>query len=139
MRLLIDTNVLLDVLADRKPHCESSALIWKLAETKQAECFISALSVADIVYVMRKELDPDRTSEVLNGLRLIFGMVGLEPQYLIDAAGLGWDDFEDAVQSVTAGDIKADYVITRNTKDFNLSRVPAITPSEYLKRIYGLT
>ena len=135
MRLLIDTNILLDVLEDRKPYCESSSLVWKLAETGQAECFITALSVANIIYVMRKELDPGRTSEILNGLRLIFGMTGLEPQHLLDAAGLGWDDFEDAVQSVTASEIKADFLITRNTKDFRLSRVPAVTPSEYLERI----
>ena len=137
MRLLIDTNILLDVLEDRKPYCAASSLVWKLAEAGQAECFISALSVADIIYVMRRELDPERTSEILNVLRLIFRMVGLEPKYLIDAAGLGWDDFEEAVQSITASDIKADYLITRNTKDFSMSHVPAVTPSEYLEKIHG--
>ena len=65
MRLLIDGNILLDVLQKREPHFEASAMIWKLCETEQAEGFVSALTFANIVYVMRKELTPETIEEVL--------------------------------------------------------------------------
>ena len=56
MRLLIDGNIILDVLANRKPHVADSSKIWKLCETEQAEGFVSALTFSNLVYVMRKEL-----------------------------------------------------------------------------------
>ena len=62
MRCLIDANVLLDVLANREPFVEDSSKIWKLCETEQAEGCVSALSIANLMYIMRKELSPRRLS-----------------------------------------------------------------------------
>ena len=137
MRLLIDTNVLIDVLAKREDYWEDSSYIWKLGETNQADCYISVLSVTDLVYILRKELDPEKTEAVMKGLRLIFNFASLDAQDLIEAASLRWDDFEDAVQSVTASSIKADYIISRNVKDFNESKVPVLSPSEFLNILFS--
>ena len=57
MRLLIDANIILDVLQKREPHYTDSSIVWKICETGQADGFISSLTVANLVYVMRKELD----------------------------------------------------------------------------------
>ena len=65
MRLLIDGNILLDVLQKREPNFEASAMIWKLCETEQAEGFVSALTFANMVYVMRKELTPETIEGIL--------------------------------------------------------------------------
>ena len=65
MRLLIDANVILDVLQNREPHVKDSAAIWRLCETRQAEGFISALTFANLVYIMRRELNPGQIEEVL--------------------------------------------------------------------------
>ena len=56
MRLLIDANVLLDVLQNRQPHAEDSSKVWKLCETEQAEGYISALTIANLMYIMRRQL-----------------------------------------------------------------------------------
>ena len=56
MRLLIDANVILDVLQNREPHVKDSSVIWKLCETRQAEGFISALTFANLVYIMRRQV-----------------------------------------------------------------------------------
>ena len=135
MKLLIDANILLDVLQNREPFVEASSIVWKLCETEQAEGFISALTFANLVYVMRKQLDPGKIAEVLRRLFLIFSFVELTPADLTRAAELQWDDFEDAVQSVTAEKVCADYIITRNVRDFAGSKVTAFTPSELLARI----
>ena len=65
MRLLIDANVILDVLQNREPHVKDSSITWKLCETRQAEGFISALTFANLVCVMRKKLNPEQIEEVL--------------------------------------------------------------------------
>ena len=69
MKALIDGNIILDVLQKRDPHFDASSKIWKLCETEQIEGFVSALTFANLVYVMRKELTSERINEVLKKLR----------------------------------------------------------------------
>ena len=135
MRCLIDTNILLDVLANRKPFVEDSSKIWKLCETGRIEGYISSLTFADLIYVLRKELHPGKIEEILNLLKLIFSFTELNEADLSNAAVLKWKDFEDAVQSATASRIKADFIVTRNIGDFKNSLVMAFTPTELLARL----
>ena len=135
MKLLIDANILPDVLQNREPFVEASSIIWKLCETEKAEGYVSVLTFANLVYIMRKQLDRGKIVEILRQLSLIFSFEELTPADLIRAAELQWDDFEDAVQSVTAERVCADYIITRNVRDFARSKVTAFTPAELLARI----
>ena len=125
----------LDVLQNREPYVKDSSVIWKLCEAHQAEGFISALTFANLVYIMRKELNPRQTEYVLQKLSLIFTFTELSPSDLTSAAHLQWEDFEDALQSVTAERIHADYIVTRNVRDFLKSKVTAFTPAELLGRM----
>ena len=134
MKLLIDGNILLDVLQKREPHYEDSAKIWKMCETDLAEGYVSVLTFANLVYVMRKELDAGKISDVLKKMSLIFSLEDLTASDISTAAEMKWDDFEDALQAATAKRIHADYVITRNVKDFKKSEVIAYTPMEFLAR-----
>ena len=79
-------------------------------------------------------MKPEQVKSVLGMLKLVFHLEELNESDLVNAANLCWDDFEDAVQSVTAERIKADYIITRNVRDFKNSKVTAFTPTEYLAR-----
>ena len=135
MRLLIDANVVLDVLMKREPHFQDSASVWKLCETDQAEGYISTLTFANLVYVMRRELSPAQIRDVLDRMKLIFRFADFSASALSRAAELQWPDFEDAVQSVIAAEINADHIITRNVRDFTRSKVTAFTPAELLARI----
>ena len=135
MKALIDGIIILDVLQRREPHVEASSKIWKLCETDQVEGFISALTFADLVYVMRKELTPDRIHEVMKKLVLIFHFTDLSVADMTEAAEMKWNDYEDAVQSATAKRVHADCIITRNIRDYLQSTVPAYTPAEFLQRI----
>ena len=135
MRWLIDTNVVLDVLLKREPHFQDSAAVWKLCETDQAEGYVSALSFANLVYVMRRELTPAQIQDVLARMKLIFRFADFPASVLSRAAELQWPDFEDAVQSVIAEQINADCIVTRNVRDFKGSKVTAFTPAELLARM----
>ena len=135
MRLLIDGNIILDVLQNREPHIVDSAKIWKLCETDQAEGYVSALNFSNLVYIMRKELSPEKINEVFKSLGLIFRFTDLTVSDLAKAAEQQWDDFEDALQAATAERIHADNIITRNVKDFKQSKIVAFTPTEFLARL----
>lgn len=135
MKVLIDTCVLLDVLCNRKDFAEDSLKVFKYCETNQITGYISALSIPNIVYIMRKELDNERIKKILTILTSVFTIVDLRQTDLIRASELDFSDYEDAVQSVCASRIKANYIVTRNIKDFKSSAVTAIKPSELIERI----
>ena len=135
MVLLIDANIILDVLMNRQDFVKDSSIIWKLCETEKAKGYVSALTFANLVYIMRKQLNPEAIEAIYRKLSLIFTFTDLSVSDLTRAAELNWNDFEDAVQSVTAERIHADYIITRNVRDFSKSKVMAFTPSERKRQI----
>ena len=135
MRLLIDANIVLDILQKREGLWKDSSLVWKLCETEQAEGFISALTFANLVYVMRKELDAEQVHDVLKKLQLIFRFADFSAADMEKAAEMKWDDYEDAIQAATAERITADFIVTRNVRDFKQSKVIAFTPAELIARI----
>ena len=126
------------MLQNRKPRVTASALVWKLCETGRAKGFVSALAFANLAYALRREPDPEKTEEVLKiliKLSLIFSFAELSGSDLLKAAGLRWNDYEDALQAVAVGRLQADFIITRNVKDFKQSKVSALTPAELLARL----
>jgi len=135
MKVLIDTNILLDVLCNRPGLAESSAKVWKHIEAGNLEGIVCALSIPNIVYILRKELDPEKVREVIAQLDHIFAFTDLKAGDLRKAITFAMKDYEDAVQAACALRNKAQFVITRNLKDFAGSPVPAIKPEELLERI----
>ncbi len=135
MKILIDTNVILDVLCNRKEFVDDSLKVFKYCEANQITGCISALSVPNIVYIMRKELDGEKVKEILTTLTSLFTVIDLRESDLTKAADMDFSDYEDALQSVCATRAKVNYIVTRNIKDFKNSTVPAIKPSELFDRI----
>ena len=135
MILLIDANILLDVLMIRQDFVKVSSMIWKLCETNQAKGYISVLTIANLMYIMRKQLDPETIEKLLVQLKFIFDFTDFGVSDLQRAAEMKWTDFEDAIQSATAERLHADFIITRNVKDFRSSKIMALTPTEFLARI----
>lgn len=135
MKVLIDTNIILDVLCKRPDFYEDSAKVFKLCEVGRISGVASAPSIPNIMYILRKELDAEKIKEILDNLFLIFSVADLKADDLKKAANMQFRDYEDAIQSACAARVKADYIITRNIRDFKESKVAAIKPAELLKRI----
>lgn len=135
MKILVDTNVILDVLCNRPDFVDNSSMIWKHCEVDRLEGYISALSVPNIVYILRKELTPQKTQQLIQQIMMIFEVADLKTSDLKNAAEMLSSDYEDAVQMCCASRIKADYIVTRNIRDFKESKVPALKPSELLERM----
>lgn len=133
MKVLIDTNIILDVLCARPDFLEASAKVWKLCEVNKIEGVISALTVPNIVYILRKELTPEKTQQLIQQITMIFKVIDLKAVDLINAAEMYTSDYENAVQMCQAKRIKADFIVTRNIKDFKDSKITALKPNEFLE------
>lgn len=80
MRVLLDTNVILDVLCAREPFLADASKVWKLCEVEKLDGHLSALSIPNIVYILRKELDPVKTKQVIDQLSLLFSIEDLKTE-----------------------------------------------------------
>lgn len=135
MKILVDTNVILDVLCNRSELVEASSKVWKYCEVGHIEGYISALSVPNIVYILRKELTPEKTAQLIQQITMIFKVIDLKSADLKAAADMFSSDYEDALQMCQASRINADFIVTRNIRDFKESKIPALKPSELLERV----
>lgn len=136
MIALIDSNVILDVLEDRQPFVEDSMKVQLLCETGVVSGHVSALTIPNIAYIVRKRLGKQRVSGIVRALMEIYTVDELSPVDLRRASEADWIDFEDAIQGFTALRIHADVIITRNVRDFVKSPIEAMTPADFLHR-YG--
>lgn len=129
---MIDLNVILDVLQKRHPIYETSAALLAAAEIGDVEGFISAHSVTTLFYLIQKGRSSSEARAVITNL-LQFLKIGPVDQTTIEQAlNLDYSDFEDAVQMMSAVQCRADYLITRNTKDYQPSLLPVIQPVDFL-------
>ena len=136
MRAVVDTCVILDYLQNREPFSDDALSIAIGRANREYEAFITANSLTDLYYIVRRSThSTEQTHSIINTLTLLFGLVDTYAEDCINALHNGMIDFEDAVMSETAYRIDADYIITRNTKDYNKSKVPAITPAEFLMKV----
>jgi predicted nucleic acid-binding protein len=131
-KIMIDLNVILDVLQKRHPIYETSAALLAAAEIGDVEGFISAHSVTTLFYLIQKGRSSSEARAVITNL-LQFLKIGPVDQTTIEQAlNLDYSDFEDAVQMMSAVQCRADYLITRNTKDYQPSLLPVIQPVDFL-------
>lgn len=137
MRVLLDTNVIIDAFASREPWNSDAERIILLASEDKLETVICASSVTDIFYICNKIFrDTSRTREVIKTLFNIFNVIDVKKKDLQDALNLEVNDFEDALISSCAKRTKSQYIVTRNIKDFEKSLVPAILPREFLNKFF---
>ena len=132
MRLFLDINVILDVLANREPWVEDSATVLSLLESDEFEGVAAAHSIATLFYLATKHLGRQQATTKLLDLLKLVSVAPVDHDTILKCLALGWSDFEDALQMLCAVTAGADYVITRNTKDFKSGSIPAVTPSELL-------
>jgi len=132
--LFIDTDVIIDFLIDRKPHSREAAVIFTLIEQKKIKGYASSLTFSNLYYLLRKIESHNKVKSKLESLSHIVRILKVDEQTIKDAISSDFPDFEDSIQYFSALDSKKiDVVITRNTKDYNKSDIPVMTPGDYLK------
>ena len=132
MLLLLDINIILDVVFQRPGEPASSALIGSCNEQHQA--WVAWHSVATLAYLIERQRNPAVARELVTGLLSWARVATTGHQDALQALRLPMSDFEDALQVSAAQACGADYIITRNGRDFVQSPLPALSPEEFLVR-----
>ena len=134
--VLIDTNIFIDVLQDRIPFTDNSQAVIGLVTQKKIKGAVAAHSITNLWYILRKTHSDEERKNYLLSLFELFDVVSIDKNRLVAALEKSdFKDFEDCLQDECAYAINADYIITRNAKDFESSMVKALTPEEFLENL----
>ncbi len=140
MKAVIDNNVIIDALKPNPQFEAAAQQILRLASVKTIDGFVSANSLTDIFYVLRKEHGADKAKIMVQKLLLILDIIGIDPIDCIDALSLTMKDFEDAMVAVCAEKIKADLIVTRDEKFIKeKTSVKTVTPEQLIEKIEANT
>lgn len=131
-RVFLDTNILVDLIADRKPFSKYAIDLFKRVDAKSVKLFTSSHSIATTHYLLKKYLDEKSLRELLYDLFDYLTVVPVDADVLKKGLRSRHKDFEDAIQIFCASSIeKIDCIVTRNTKDYKGCEILVLTPDEF--------
>jgi predicted nucleic-acid-binding protein len=130
--VLFDSDVLLDVLAQRQPFVIASAQALNTVTQEQVQGYVSGHAVTNIFYILRRQIGSEAARELLSRLLQRLQVASVTDEVIRQALQSSIVDFEDAVTSAAANIAGLEIIVTRNTSDFVTSSVPAIMPEEFL-------
>lgn len=133
MKVLIDTNIIIDALTSRQPWNKDAEQIFLMAADHTAKMYITANTATDIYYLLRKYLkDSVLAKQHMSKLFSLFGILDVTAAHCINALNSSVTDYEDAVMEQTAIAANLNYIITRNLKDYIPSSIPALLPEAFI-------
>lgn len=130
MKILFDTNVVLDVLLNREPFAADSIKLFNAVESKNITGFLCATTITTIEYLCTKHIGKNATRQTIVSLLQLFSIAEVNQKILINAVNSPFSDFEDAVLYQAGVYIGIEGIVTRNIKDFNLAEYPIYTPNK---------
>ena len=129
--IFIDTNVIIDFFANRKPFSIEAALLFNYSFNKKINIYISAVSYNNIYYILRQSCSHTETIKMLTELHEWTDTVEVSKDIINKSLKSNFKDIEDAIQYNCAKSLKKiDFIVTRDTKDFKTSSIPILTPNE---------
>jgi predicted nucleic acid-binding protein len=135
-KLLIDTNIVIDLLAKREPYYPGSAGLFSLADKKKVKLSVSSLTFANTNYTLLKAKKPVEAKSILRKFKLLVDVLPLDDKIIgLALNDTDFEDFEDGLQYFSAIENNQDVIITRNLTDFKKSIIPVMTADQYLKTI----
>lgn len=139
MKVLIDTNILLDVILLCEPHFELSKRVLQCCQSI-VDGYIAVHTFSNMFYVLHETEDfsIEDCRNTFNKLLYVFDVASLDKSDVIAAVNNeAFDDIEDSMQHQSSIACKLDYIVTRNVDDFEKATVPAVTPEEFLKLVHA--
>jgi predicted nucleic acid-binding protein len=133
--IFLDTNIVLDLLAHRMPFYTEAAKLFSLADKKKIVLSVSALCLADINYILSKQIPEMEVRKILRKFKVLVNVLPLDDKITDLALNSEFRDFEDAIQYFTAIENDQDLIITRNQSDFKESKIPVMTAGEFIKSL----
>ena len=134
MKLLIDTNVVLDVLLRREPFSKTAAEVLNLTQRDDVREYVSASAITDIYYIANKQMkDRDAVRDLLKRLLMVVSVAAVSEREIQNALNLAWGDFEDSVQYSVALLNEMDGIVTRNPSDYQETNMRIWLPEQALE------
>ena len=135
-KVFVDTNVIIDFLANREPFSDYAAKLFQLAQNKDIEILIAAISINNTYYILKQVCSHKKALSLIEQIENLVKIVPTTQEVLRRAIKSDFKDFEDAMQYFSAKDYKGvDVIATRNAKDFKKSDIPVLTPETVVKLI----
>ncbi|WP_443944445.1 type II toxin-antitoxin system VapC family toxin [Pedobacter sp. AW1-32] len=134
MMLLFDTNIIIDIILTREPFFNDSSKVFEFIDGEKFKGCITASSLTDIYYIVKKKSDHATAINFIESLILTVEILNVNKDTIILALHANFKDFEDAVQNAAAELNHIDLIISRNTQDFTDSKIPVQTPTDFLKQ-----
>ena len=131
-KILVDTNIILDLLAKRESFYSEAQQLFTLADKKKVLLYVSSLTLANTYYVLSQSLKIENARKILRKFKVLVGVLPMDDKIIDLALDYEFDDFEDAIQYFTAIENNLHLIVTRNLKDFKQSTIPVLTAKDYL-------
>jgi predicted nucleic acid-binding protein len=135
MRVLLDTDVVLDHLLNRAPFAQAAGELLELNAKGVFDGYVSGITPINIFYIARKVMERDRLRQALNDLLIAVRVCPLNHSILTGAFALPFTDYEDAVQCASAMASRLDAIVTRNLSDFKNAALPVFSPADFLNKL----
>ena len=134
--IFLDTNIIVDLIANRPPFSKYAIELFSLAEDNKIKLYTSSHSLATTHYLLKKYIDEKELRVILHNLLEFITIIPVDLDVLRKSLHSKHKDFEDAVQIYCASSINGmEYIVTRNIKDFKNSEIPALLPNEIKAKI----
>ena len=139
MKVLFDTNIILDILLDRQPFSEPASILLSKVERSEMDGFLCATTITTIHYLLSRHLNKEQAVSGINSIMALFAIASVNRLVIEDAIKAKTPDFEDSVLHEAARHASVEYIITRNIKDFKKAKIPVFTPVEFLNMLESLS
>jgi predicted nucleic acid-binding protein len=135
MRVLLDTDVVLDVILAREPFAKDAVELFDLSENGFFEAYVSAITPLNIFYIARKAKAVRDLRQAIQDLLQRVGVCAIDKSILTSAFALRFVDYEDAVQHASAAAMSLDAIVTRDLHDYKYATLPVFTPDAFLQHL----
>ncbi|OYQ33153.1 PIN domain nuclease [Flavobacterium cyanobacteriorum] len=133
-KLLVDTNIVLDLLTRREEFYKEAQDLFTLSDKGQVELYISSLTLANTYYLISRQFKASEARKILIRFKVLVKVLAMDDKIMELALASDFNDFEDAIQYYTAIENNLNIIITRNKKDFKLASIPVFSAKEYLAK-----
>ncbi len=131
-RLLVDTNIVLDLLAERKEFIEEAQQLFTLSDKSEVKLYVSSLTFVTVFYILSQKLKLSNARKLIRKFKVLVEVLSIDDKIIDLSLESDFKDFEDAIQYHTAIENEINIIITRNLKDFKTSKIPVLTAKEYI-------
>jgi len=132
-RILVDTNIILDLLAKRKEFIIEAQELFTLSDKNEIKLYVSSLTFANTYYILSQKMKLNDARKILRKFKILVEVLPMDDKIIDLSLESDFKDFEDAIQYHTAIENDINIIITRNLKDFKTSRIPVLTAKNYIE------